>query len=256
MNQPSVSTPVAWIVGASSGIGHELACRFAEAGYSVIVSARRELQLQQLQQKYPEQIIPLPLDVTDSESVAKAYQQLDFITDHINLFLYNSGIAKYTSRHDDNWFQITRKVYDVNILGFTRCLDIALPKLRKAQGLRHIAAVSSLSSYLAMPRAEAYGSSKAAMQYFLDALRTDLYSENIKVTVINPGFVDTPMTQKNDFPMPGLWSSEKAADFIFRKLAKQPAEIRFPTLLIMVLRLASWLPKGFFSRHAQFLVKD
>lgn len=245
-----------WLVGASSGIGRDMAVLLAKQGHKVIVSARRSKELEQLTHDYPDNIYAMTLDVSDHRDIEALRKTLELLTDHIDVLIYNAGTASYTSGNDSSYLTTTRAVYDVNFFGFLYCLDLALPLLKKAPGKKLIAGVCSLSAYLALPRAEAYGSSKAALVYFLDSLRTDLYEHNIDVTVINPGFVDTPMTQKNDFPMPGVWSSSKAAAYIVKHLPKHKAEIRFPFLLIMALRIASCLPKKFLARHIQFMVKN
>lgn len=123
------------------------------------------------------------------------------------------------------------------------CVEAALPLLR--QGERpHLVAVSSSVTFLPLPRAEAYGASKAAMSYLFDTLRVDLAAEGIAVTLVSPGFVDTPLTQKNDFPMPMRWPVEKAARHIALKLDRQPYHIAFPGPFIAILRLLGSLPKG------------
>lgn len=245
-----------WLVGASSGIGRELALQLAAQGHTIIVSARRKSELDKLAAENPGKIFPLPLDVTDRSNKNEHAAALASLADNIDIFIYNSGTAQYASGNDLSYLDTTLPVYDVNFFGFLYCLDMAMPLLKKSTGKKLIAGVASLSTYLPLPRAEAYGSSKSALVYFLNSLRADIYEHGIDVTVINPGFVDTPLTRKNDFPMPGIWSSSRAAAYIARQLPKHNAEIRFPLLLIAVLRLASWLPKKFLARHMQFMVKN
>jgi short-subunit dehydrogenase len=126
-----------------------------------------------------------------------------------------------------------------------------LPLLKRQAGASpgerpHIIGVGSMSSYLGFPRAEAYGASKAAMAYFLDALRTDLVGK-VDVTVVYPGFVSTPMTDRNDFPMPFLISAEEAASIIIRKASRRPCSIVFPLRLHWLLRVLSWFPGLWYS---------
>jgi short-subunit dehydrogenase len=245
-----------WLVGASSGIGKELALQLAAQGHKVIISARRAAELEKIAAENPSRILSLSLDVTDHSHKSLHVSMLASLTDHIDIFIYNSGTAEYISGNDRSYLESTLPVYDVNFFGFLYCLDLAIPLLKKASGKKLIAGVASLSTYLALPRAEAYGSSKAALVYFLDSLRSDIYEHNIDVTVINPGFVDTPLTQRNDFPMPWIWSSQQAASYIVKQLPKHKAEIRFPFLLAVVLRMAACLPKKFLARHLQFMVKN
>jgi len=245
-----------WLVGASSGIGRELALQLAAQGHTVIISARRQSELEKLAAENPGKLLPLPMDVTDHNNKTIVANALAALANNIDIFIYNSGTAAYTSGNDDSYLGTTERVYDVNFFGFLHCLDLAMPLLKKSSGKKLIAGVCSLSAYLPLPRAEAYGSSKAALVYFLDSLRVDLYQHHIDVTVINPGFVDTPLTKKNDFPMPWLWSSSKAANYIVRELPKHKAEIHFPLLLVVSLRILSWLPKKLLSRLLQFMVKN
>ena len=114
--------------------------------------------------------------------------------------------------------------------------------MRKAKR-PHLVAVCSSVTYLPLPRAEAYGASKAAMRYLFQSLRIDVAHEGIDVTVVSPGFVDTPLTQHNDFPMPMRWPVNKAATYIATRLDKRPLEIAFPGLFIAVLRLLAALPQ-------------
>jgi len=102
--------------------------------------------------------------------------------------------------------------------------------------------MGSSVSWLALPRAGAYGASKAALRYLVESLRIDLAGEGIDVTLVSPGFVDTPLTRRNDFPMPQLWSAERAATHIIARLPRRPLEIAFPATFILVLRLLGALP--------------
>jgi len=253
---PAKDQKIIWLVGASSGIGKDLALQLAAQGHKIIVSARRDMELGKLATEYPGQIFPLPLDVCDRGNKTLHANALASLADDIDIFIYNSGTAQYASGNDVSYLDTTLPVYEVNFFGFLYCLDLAMPLLKKPGGKKLIAAVASLSTYLALPRAEAYGSSKMALVYFLDSLRADVYEHNIDVTIINPGFVETPLTAKNDFPMPWIWTSHQAASYIAKQLPKHKAEIRFPLLLAAVLRLASWLPKKFLARHMQFMVKN
>jgi NAD(P)-dependent dehydrogenase (short-subunit alcohol dehydrogenase family) len=132
-------------------------------------------------------------------------------------------------------------VVRTNLLASSYCIEAALPLLRAGR-TPHLVGVASAVTYLPMPRAEAYGASKAGLRYLFESLRISLSPENIDVTVISPGFVDTPLTERNDFPMPLSWSADKAARHIFAKLEKRPLEIAFPALFIATLWPLSKLP--------------
>ena len=128
-----------------------------------------------------------------------------------------------------------------NLFSAAHCVEAALPLLRRGDR-PHLVAVSSSVTFLPLPRAEAYGASKAAMRYLFEALRVDLAAEGIAVTLVSPGFVDTPLTRRNDFPMPMLWPVERAAGHIATRLERRPLELAFPGLFIAALRLLAHLP--------------
>jgi len=120
-------------------------------------------------------------------------------------------------------------------------IEAALPLLRQSKAA-HIVGMSSTAYYVGLPRSEAYGSSKAAIAHMLNALRISLSSENIPVSVICPGFVETPLTDKNDFPMPGKITAEEAAVYICKGIAKQAEEIHFPKVFSFIMKVLSALP--------------
>ena len=120
---------------------------------------------------------------------------------------------------------------DVNYFGVINSLQIALPLLRRCPRFAHIVGVASLAAEVPFPRAQAYGSSKAAVEYFLNALRVDIAQENIDVTVIKPGFVSTPLTDQNDFDMPFLMSADEAGDRMVSAIARRPETFSFPRRL-------------------------
>jgi short-subunit dehydrogenase len=132
---------------------------------------------------------------------------------------------------------------EVNYFGTINCLKVALPLLRNSHALRpHIVTIASLVTNAPFPRSEAYGASKAALQYFFDCLRHDLAADNIDVTVVNPGFVDTPLTRKNNFDMPFLMDSDQAANRIIKNIASRPRVYNFPKRLQGLLLVSKFLP--------------
>ena len=145
---------------------------------------------------------------------------------------------------------------EINFHAAVGCIEAALPLLRAPGSARpHLVAVASQVTAAPLPRAEAYGASKAALQYFCDSLRIDLAADGIDVTVVNPGFVDTPLTRKNDFPMPFLMDADRAARLIVRGLVARPLRLDFPRRLKFLLGLSRWLPGlwcKWFAPAAQF----
>ncbi len=244
-----------WVTGASSGIGMELARALAKARNYVFVSARSEDKLQCLYEAYPENIGIIPLDVTVPESIAQAEHALSEHTDHIDTLIACAGTCEY----DDDLALPTglyERVTQTNYLGTVETIRIALPFLRKSQLSPHIAVVSSLSAVVPFPRAAAYGASKAALDYFLQSLQIDLKPENIDVTSIRPGFVDTPLTQRNDFDMPFMISSKEAAARIVRALPKRPMFFDFPRRLAIPLKIMRCFPSFWRNVVAQKIKKE
>ena len=154
--------------------------------------------------------------------------------------ILNAGTCEYVDAKQFD-ASIIEHVVRTNLLASSYCIEAALPLLRAGQ-TPHLVGVASAVTYLPLPRAEAYGASKAGLRYLFESLRIDLSPEGIDVTVVSPGFVDTPLTERNDFPMPLSWPADKAARHIFGKLEKRPLEIAFPALFIATLWPLSKLP--------------
>jgi NAD(P)-dependent dehydrogenase (short-subunit alcohol dehydrogenase family) len=232
-----------WITGASSGLGRELAIQLAKAGNFVIASARSQNALSELAGLYPGRIKPLRLDVSSQLDKQAASAELLEVTDYLDMVICAAGICEY---EDNLSFDpaIYQRQLDVNFLGVVRVFNLALPLLKRAQNRPHFVAISSLSTCVGMPRAEAYGSSKAALNYFIQSLRADFAQLPIDFTLVRPGFVATPLTVNNDFPMPFIQTAEEASAHIIKRLAKRPFAIDFPRRLSWPLRLANLFFKG------------
>lgn len=242
MNLDSITGKTVWLTGASSGIGFELAQLLIKANNFVIVSARSKDRLQSLKLSNGERVTMLPLDVTSDESVRLARQLLNEVTDHLDLVICCAGTCEYDDGPDLNADMYSR-VMNTNFLGTVQTLNMALPLLKKSESRAHIVGVSSLTTEAPFPRAQAYGASKAALEYFLESLKVDLDSEGIDVSIVRPGFVDTPLTQKNDFSMPFLMGTAKAAELMLQGIKKRKTYINFPKRMCYMLRLlnfSSW----------------
>jgi NAD(P)-dependent dehydrogenase (short-subunit alcohol dehydrogenase family) len=236
-----------WLTGASSGIGKALALQLAQQGHRVYVSARSEAPLADLAAACPGLIIPLPCDVADDAAMASVFEQLPeaLRPQKLDGLIAAAGTCEYVDLPDLNLASL-RRVMDVNHFGVVNACRAALPLLNAAVAIPGghrpcIVGVCSMSVYTAFPRAEAYGSAKAAMSYFLDSLRCDI-GPAIDITVVYPGFVSTPMTKSNDFPMPFCLTAEDAARRIAAALGKGKRSLAFPWQLHWLLKLASWLP--------------
>lgn len=229
-----------WLTGASSGIGAALAEELLRAGHRVALSARSVEPLQALAKRYGEQVLVAPGDLTDADQVRAIGQRIEQVWGALDCAILNAGTCEYVEVRQFEAAMIER-VIRANLFSASLCIEAALPLLRHGQR-PHLVAVGSSVTYLPLPRSEAYGASKAALRYLLQCLRIDLAGEGIDVTLVSPGFVDTPLTQKNDFPMPMRWPVERAARHIAERLDKRPHEIAFPPPFIAVLKLLGSLP--------------
>lgn len=231
-----------WLTGASSGIGHALACELAKMGYLLAVTARRREPLDDLAVRFPGQILVLPADLTDQAAVLAVGQALHDSWGALDLAIFNAGTCEYVEvdRFDSALFA---RVMNTNVQGTVHCIEAALPLLRLGDRPRLVGVGSSVT-FCPLPRAESYGASKAAMRYLFQSLELDLAQWNIGVSLVSPGFVDTPLTAQNDFPMPMRIDSEAAARRIIRGIVQCQREIRFPAIFTGFLRLLGSLPNA------------
>ncbi len=247
-----IANEIIWIVGASSGIGHTLAQKLLKTN-KVVVSARNRTALETLvEEDTAANLTIFPCDVTDTASLRVTAQKIDEKFGCIDRVIINAGICEYFDVQNPDW-DMMRRVMEVNYFGAINTAAKALPLLRKSKKEKaHMVAVASMASDLAFPKAQAYGSSKAALKYFFESMRVDLAEENIGVTVVQPGFVETPLTAKNDFPMPFMISVDQAAKVIIDKMQGKPLLIRFPKRLSYLLGTMSrfpWLWYQIASKH-------
>ncbi|KFZ31981.1 short-chain dehydrogenase [Pseudidiomarina salinarum] len=223
------------ITGGTSGIGRQLAMDYAEAGHNVIVCGRTEAALHELQERYPKQIAGQQLDVTDAEATLQALRS--YID--IDLVILSAGVAEYVDIENFNT-ALFERVYEVNVFGTVRCIEAVLPNLKRGSKL---VIVGSTARLLPFTRAEAYASSKAALHYIARSLQVDLADRGIKVLTVSPGFVKTPMTDKNDFEMPMRVSVEFASKSIRRGIEKNKTDISFPRIFSFFLKFMALLPQ-------------
>ncbi|MBR7794142.1 SDR family NAD(P)-dependent oxidoreductase [Undibacterium sp. FT147W] len=228
-----------WIIGASTGIGAEVARLLLTKGASVALSARNGEQLRHIAQVFP-QALALPLDMTDLVSLQTAHTQLLAEWHQLDLVLVVAG-AYNEMRADSFNLADANHVLNVNVRGVYQCLEVVLPTLLK-QGSGGIGIVGSVAGYSGLPKALAYGPSKAAIINLCESLYVDLHPKNIGVYMINPGFVATPMTANNDFEMPALMTAPAAAQALVRGLERGEFHIHFPKRFTNWLRLARLLP--------------
>ena len=239
-----------WISGASSGIGRALSIQLAAQGHRLLVSSRDRSALEDLAGQYPGLIEVMPCDVADRNKMMALFStNLPQLQTLDGIFLC-AGICEYIDLPAFNLDAFERAAA-VNYLGVVNACAAAYPLLEKAVAKAgstkpFIVGLASMSSYIGFPRAEAYGASKAAMAYFLDSLRADI-GQRIDVITVYLGFVRTPMTAANDFPMPFIVSDQEAAAAILNKLPGRPLKIVYPWRLhfsLHLLRKMQWLWYG------------
>ncbi len=235
-----------WITGASSGIGEALAKKYADNGWQVIASARNVAALDELH-LYNEYIKPLVFDVSQSDDVSTVKSRLEALNiGQLDVVIANAGVCEYVDI--ETWSaEAFQQTFDVNVVGVARTLEIALPLLQNTNNdsnnkISQIAIVSSLATANPFTRAEAYGASKAALNYLAASLKLDLYGTGTQVCLVQPGFVQTPLTDKNTFSMPFIVSQQSAANTIYDGLLAQKSNIAFPKRLHWTLKLLSLLP--------------
>ncbi|MEH6688540.1 MAG: SDR family NAD(P)-dependent oxidoreductase [Halopseudomonas sabulinigri] len=231
-----------WLTGASSGMGLEMANQLAAQGHKLALTARSAKPLLELAERYPGQILVITADLTDAEAVQAAGEQIGAAWGALDLAILNAGTCEYMDLPSFDSALFAR-VMQVNVQGTAHCIEAALPLLRKGEKPRLVGVGSSVT-FVPLPRAEAYGASKAAVRYLFQSLELDLAQYGIKVSLVSPGFVKTPLTENNDFPMPMQVSSEKAARAILQGIERGKREIRFPGVFIALLRLIGSLPAG------------
>jgi NADP-dependent 3-hydroxy acid dehydrogenase YdfG len=216
---------VVWIVGASSGIGRATAAELHRRGARVAVSARSEAALQHFVQEFPG-ALPLPLDVTDAPSVAHAARLLREQWGSIDLVFACAGHYKAQRATQYDLSEMLRH-QQVNYVGALNVLDACLPSLLDARR-GHISLMGSVAGYRGLPQALAYGPTKAALNNLAEVLYLDLNEQGLGVSIVNPGFVETPLTAQNRFHMPALMTPEDAAQEIIRGWEAGRFEIHFP----------------------------
>lgn len=231
---------LAWVTGAGSGIGRSLAMRLAAAGWRVAVTARTAADLDSLAASLPGIIRPYVLDVADDGAVTTAVARITQDMGQIDLVVLGAGtyVPIMAAGFDRAAFEHT---LDVNVMGTVNCLSAIMPAMiGRRDG--HIVIMASVAGFVGLPGAAAYGASKAALNNMAQALEPDLERHNVRLSVINPGFVDTPLTRKNDFPMPFLMSTEAAVDAIMKGLERPRFEIVFPWQMGVGMKLLAMLP--------------
>lgn len=230
---------VAWVVGASSGIGRATAHELHQRGAIVAVSARNEAALNRFVAEHPGSIA-LPVDVSSAQALQDAAQQLVNAHGHIDLAMYCAGHYRATRATEFDLAEMLRH-QQVNYVGALNLLGAVLPTITRTRR-GHISLVGSVAGYRGLPNSLAYGPTKAALNNLAETLYLDLHPLGIGVSVVNPGFVETPLTAQNSFRMPALITPEEAAQHILQGWTRGRFEMHFPRRFTLWLRLLRHLP--------------
>ncbi|MBX2867540.1 MAG: SDR family NAD(P)-dependent oxidoreductase [Acidiferrobacterales bacterium] len=255
MSSVSLRNRTIWITGASTGIGKSLAEALIARGNRVIVTSRREESLLSLKSLAPDRVDIVAADVSKPDSVLSMRSELDKLTNSIDTVILNAGTCEYldTNQFDSALFD---RVIQVNFVGLARCIEASIHLLQNSALSPHIVGISSAAAITGLPRAEAYGASKAAVESCLESLALDLDAQGVDVSIVYPGFVDTPLTRKNDFPMPFLMSSDQAVIEMIKGIEARKFRIAFPKRLIWSLKLMAMLPDKLRHRLGLSMVRD
>ena len=246
-----------WITGGGSGIGLAVARQLAGMGAKVIISGRHEQALlescaQINQPALSGSLHPLVCDVTSLESVQAAWQHLSLDYGVPDLVLLNAGNHQPVSVNDFTP-EPFKQLMAVNYFGVVNCLTVLLPDLLSRQR-GQVGVVASVAGYSGLPSAAAYGGSKAALINTCEALYPELQAQGIQLSLINPGFVKTPLTDKNTFTMPFLIEVDQAAAAIIRGLQSRRFEIAFPRVFVMLLKVLRLLPYSLYFKLTRKLL--
>jgi len=229
-----------WITGGSTGIGRALAIKFSNEGWNVAISARREELLNELSNQH-ENISAFPLDVTDKIKCKEVFNKITSKYTNVDICFFSTGTWNPKKEKDIDVVQI-EDVFKVNFFGTVNSIK-AVEQFFKDKKSGIITIVSSIAGYRGLPNSTGYGPSKSALNNLTESLYFDFKRFNVRVCLVSPGFIKTPMTDKNDFKMPFLKTPEYAANKIYDGLInKDIFEIHFPKVLTVTLKVLSFLP--------------
>ena len=225
------------ITGATSGIGYELFKQYVEQGHKVIACGRNQQQLSNMKGSAFKTCC---FDTTNNNEVVKATHDIE----EIDILILNAGNCRYIDDAKQFNGNVFADVIATNLMSIGWLLQSLLPKVKKGG---QVVFISSSATIVPFPRSEAYGASKAGMDYLANSLRLDLVKENITVTLVHPGFIKTPLTDKNDFAMPFLLSACEAAQRIIDGVNTRKKYLHFPKRLTVLLKLLSFLPSSWWQ---------
>lgn len=228
-----------WIIGASSGIGKAVAKQLSQHGATLILSSRREKELDEVNKELGGSHIVVPVDVADSPSIANALNSVTRKVKRIDRVIFLAAIYEPTPIRQID-LEFAKKTMDVNLLGAMALTQAILPVFDKQNG-GQLVLCASVAGYMGLPNGQPYSASKAALLSFAESLYAEEQGK-IDVKVINPGFVRTPMTDKNEFDMPMRIEPEAAAHAVVKGLTQSGFEIHFPKRFTYIMKFLKSLP--------------
>lgn len=231
-----------WLVGASEGLGRALAQQMSAAGAELVLSARSEERLAELAAGLPGKARALPMDVTDMASVRAAVADVG----EIDGLVWLAGTYWPMTAQDWDADRVAQ-MCDVNLTGCARVLGQVVPGFA-ARGRGHLVLTGSLSGYRGLPGAIGYGASKAGVMALAECMQADLRGSGVRVQLVNPGFIRTRLTDKNDFKMPFLMEPEDAAARILKHMGTRRFALSFPCRFAALFRLGQFLPDALWYR--------
>lgn len=238
---PALPWRTAWIVGASSGLGAAFAKLLDGRVGTVAISARSADSLNAMQAA-SKTLVARPLDVTDAAAVARCYRDIEKKAGGVDLVVLSAGTWDVVEPPDIDP-AVFKKSMDVNFMGVVNVLAQAVPGMMRREA-GQIAIISSVAGYRGLPKAAAYGPTKAALINLAESLHPELAAKGVTLSIVNPGFVDTPMTAVNDFPMPFLMPVDDAAQRLLQGLERKAYEITFPRRFTWAMKALRLLPNA------------
>ena len=245
------------ITGASSGIGKSMADKFYEMGWTVVAAARREKLLKPkiYSKKNKNKFVPLKLDITKKNLVDAALYRVFKKYGFPKIIILNAGVNNPNDNKITNLKKI-HDIYQVNFFGTLNCVDAVINLYREKQKSSQLVLVSSVAGYRGLPYAAAYCSSKSALISFAESIYHQCKLIGLHVRVINPGFIKTPLTDKNNFKMPMMISSETASNIIYKKILNTKSfEISLPKLFCIFMKVIKVMPYPLYFKLTSFLLK-
>jgi short-subunit dehydrogenase len=244
------------IVGGTFGIGLELSKQYLDKAKNLIIIGRSENKFPDIKQYLlgsATNVITKKLDVTDLAQTQKVFQDIIDEFKQLDLVIYSSGFYKPNNTFDLD-ISLYRNTLEVNFMGLIHVMSKVLPQMQKQKN-GHVAMISSLAGFFGLPNSSGYGPSKAAMMNYSESIFNDCKKYNIFVSLINPGFVKTRLTDQNTFEMPFLMSAEKAAIIIYKGLEKKKYDITFPKVMSFIFKFIRILPRPIFFFFLKFMVR-